>query len=497
MNISSFSYLIMLAVVAVIYWKISYRIQWVWLLIASIFSYFISAGWKTFIYVVINVMTVYITTQIVKHKPRYKKIALFICLFFNILFLAVLKYLQLISTIAYTLFNTEIIIPQFIPSLAISFYLLQLISYMLDAYWGVVAIENNPLKLLIYTIYFPLMVSGPINRYSIFGTSLFSEHRFEYLRVSCGLKRIALGFIKTLVISYGFQIMTDEVFNNYTQYNGIVILAAICIYTLQLYMNFSGCMDIVIGSSQCFGIEVENNFNKPLASRSVQEFWQKWHITLGGFARDYIMNPLLKTNSFIKFNKFCKEKFGKKIGKKITSYIAMLVVWIAIGIWHGGAFKYIIGEGIWFWSVITLENILKPAFCKLLDKCGFNSGGKVITGFQIIRTYILVSIGMLYFRADSFIVGTRMFINMLNFSGGYNDLTKLFKLVYIELGGRNFIAWSICIFILYLRDRIPIQYNRVMNNKMPIVKYIIYWGGVIIILNFMKIFSGGFVYEQF
>ena len=111
MNISSFSYLIMLAVVAVIYWKISYRIQWVWLLIASIFSYFISAGWKTFIYVVINVMTVYITTQIVKHKPRYKKIALFICLFFNILFLAVLKYLQLISTIAYTLFNTEIIIP--------------------------------------------------------------------------------------------------------------------------------------------------------------------------------------------------------------------------------------------------------------------------------------------------------------------------------------------------------------------------------------------------
>lgn len=498
MNISGFYYLMLLSIVALIYWRVSYKFQWIWLLIASVFSYCISASWKTLAYVIINVLTVYFATMIFKYKPNYKKIALVICLTTNIGILAVLKYMQIGSTIAYILFGIECEIPKLVSSLAISFYLLQLISYLLDTYWQTISIEKNPFKLLLYTIYFPLMVSGPINRYNTFGVSLFREHRFDYIKVSLGLKRIAWGMLKTLVISYGFQIITDEIFNNYTQYNGIIIFIAICVYTFQLYMNFSGCMDIVIGSSQCLGIELEENFNNPLQSRTVQEFWQRWHITLGGFAKDYVMNPILKTNVFIKFNRLCKNKFGKKTGKKIPSYVAVFIVWIVIGIWHGGAFKYIIGEGLWFGTIIILENVLKPVSDKIREKFRINIDSKVLRLFQIIRTYILVSFGMLYFRADSFNAGNRILANMMNFSREeYAALDKIVRLLQAELGNRNLLTWILCIIVVCLKDKLPDRYKIFINSKLPMVKYLAYWGWLIIILNFMKIFSGGFVYEQF
>ena len=243
-----------------------------------------------------------------------------------------------------------------------------MIGYLVDIYRGACKAQKNIFKCALFMSYFPILTSGPFIKYSEIEKDLYSGHKFNYERMCSGLVRTLWGVFKVLVVSQRVGMFVDAVYGDINTYSGIFIMAAFLLFTVQLYTNFSGSIDIIMGISQIIGIKLPENFNVPFASKTITELWRRWHITLGGWLRDYIFYPLLKSDFMQNLNKKCKKKFGKNIGKKIPLYLSMLIMWILIGIWHEGSYKFIIGSGILQFIYIFLEDILEPVSKKINDK---------------------------------------------------------------------------------------------------------------------------------
>lgn len=482
MNITSVSFLVFIAIILVVYFAIEAKFQWMVLLAASLYFYFSNVPAFTFIYIAVTVVSIYFSTQIFENNKYNKKLILVSTVLLNLGILAVLKYTGLALNIISYFSKISMGKINFVAPLAISFYTLQIISYTLDCYWGIVKPEKNILKLLLYTIYFPQMISGPISRYSDLGNSIFNTHKFEYERFTRGLRRIGFGLVKKLLIATRFKIAADPFFNDPDAFSGIWIWVGMALFTFELYADFSGCMDIVIGLSDCMGIDMKENFKSPLMSKTVKEFWQRWHISLGAWLRDYIMNPLLKSNLFIKISKKSKKFFGKKtvIGKNLPVYLAMLVVWICMGIWHGESIKYIIGEGIWFWLILVIGNLTEPFFKKSILKLKF-ANNKILDILRVIRTFILVCVGQLFFRADSFTAGIRML--KLGFTKHrYLNIIPVLIEHHVgtsTLGGYLVVSWFLLSVVLMIAvDRLI--YNGInpymeIGKKSAVFRWSIYW----------------------
>lgn len=496
MSIVSIEYLFFIAVLFIAYWNISAKFQWILLLAASIIFYVFNAPMYTLIYIGISVIIVYMATVSFDRDYKYKKMVLVLTLVLILGTLAVLKYTNMFAGTLYLILGLHYTSVHWVAPLAISYYTLQLVAYTLDCYWGIEKAEKNIFKVLLYTIYFPQMVSGPISRYSNLGKVLFEEHRFDYDRVVTGLKRIAWGIIKKLFVASRLKILADTVFNDPLSFSGVWIWLGMALFVLELYADFSGCMDIVIGVSNCFGIELCENFNAPLLSRAVQEFWQRWHITLGGFLRDYLMNPLLKSAKLLRMGEFFKKKLGKKQGKKIPVYLAMLIVWIAMGIWHGSGWKFIIGEGLWFWLVIVLEQTLSPLSAKIKNN-------KLYLAFCVMRTFALVCIGNLFFRADSLKLSIQMLklafaktndwwvIGIFQMHGiGKDAMGGIVKLILFLF----FMSLMLLFEIMEYKGKSPYKY---LSRQNVVIRWGIYWLFAIVIAYNIFGEQADFIYAGF
>ena len=504
MSITSVGFLVFIAISCVLYWNVPGRFQWVFLLIASSIFYVLNAPIFTLIYIGISIISVYYATMYFEKGGKNKKSVLVGTLIIVLDILAVLKYMNLFAGTLFMLLKIPYVRVNWIAPLAISFYTLQLVAYTLDCYWGVAGkTERNIFKLLLYTIYFPQMVSGPISRFTDLGVKLFEVHKFDINGFIYGLKRLGLGLVKKMFIAAKFKMIADAIYGNPTSFSGLWIWLGMFMFTIELFMDFSGCMDIIIGVSLCFGIELQENFNVPFLSKTVQEFWQRWHITLGAWLRDYIMNPLLKSAWFIKLGKNSKKVFGKKIGKKIPVYIAMLFVWTAMGVWHGNSIKYVIGEGLWFWFIIVIGNIFEPYSRKLLERLHIGKENYIMNLLRIIRTFMLVSIGNVFFRAESFMKGLKML--RLAFSGtlSYNivNLLKDYNVGRTALGDFvGLILWFLAIAmvvgyeIICYKGANPVTF---LSNKNTILRWGCYW--VIAIIISFSIFGeqSTFIYAGF
>ncbi len=445
MEITSIEFLLFAAVCIGVYLVLPKKVQWIFLLAASLVFYMASGVGYTLIYVIISVLSVYIATiffekidgaESVKNKDGLKKLIMLVALLENLGVLAVLKYtnlgIEIINWFSGKSMGAPIIEPvSFVAPIAISYYTLQLIAYLLDCYWGTIKPEKNFGRLFLYAIYFPQMVSGPISRFKEIGTQLFEEHRFDYERIKKGLIRMAYGFFEKLAVAGPLSTIVTTMYDNLGRFNGAYIWALILIFPLELYADFKGCMDIVLGISECIGIHLPENFNAPFFSKSVQEFWQKWHMSLGHFLRDYIMTPILMSKPMKKLGKWAKKKFGRKEGKKIPSYFGLFAVWTCMGIWHGSGVKFIIGEGWWFFAIIFLSEVTEPLFKKIKSNKktnGVKSVGdiksennkfigenKIADGLRIIRTIILFAIGNVFFIAKDMSQALQVFRQAFDF----------------------------------------------------------------------------------
>lgn len=407
MTLVSFSFICFLLIVLLLYYLLPSKWQWVILLFGSTAFYMLAGTPITFIYVIVSILSIYLGTHFMERKPDSKKKIYVITLLINILMLVALKYTNFILTNITAVgswFSDNIhegdLSVKWIASLGISFYALQMIGYLTDCYWGITDSQKNIGKLALYNIYFPQMISGPINKYSNLSSSLFAEHKLDANNLREGGFRILQGFFKKLVVSEQLTGIVDYLYANYAEYNGIYVWIGTALYLLQLYSDFSGCMDIVLGASKCFGIDMAENFKAPFASTSVQEFWQRFHMSLGAWLKDYIMYPLMRSSAFSKMTKKLKNKYGKKAAKMIPSFAAMFVVWFCMGLWHGGGWNFI-GEGIWFWLMIVLGQLLEKPLKSLGKILHVNGESKFMHSLKCVGTGFLIGIGILFFKAVS------------------------------------------------------------------------------------------------
>ncbi len=288
----------------------------------------------------------------------------------------------------------------FVP-LGISFYTFTLLSYLLDVANGLSEPEKNPLRVLSYGLYFPNILSGPILRYREDEKPLRKEHPFSYRNLTFGLQRMLWGLFKILVISERCAVITDTVYEESWNYGGFTVIFAAFLYAFQLYANFSGSMDLALGMSECFGIRMPENFDVPFLSESIAEFWRRWHITLGVWMKEYLFYPLLRTKFFTNLSSKNRERFGKKTGKMLTTFAGMFILWLSVGLWHGGDIKYVIGSGLLHWIYIMLEECFEKPVEKFWAKLGIDKGNRILRAGRVLRTFLLVVFSFIFFRALS------------------------------------------------------------------------------------------------
>lgn len=421
MALTSFYFLCFFALVLFLYYVLPGKVQWIVLLTASIVYYLTSGNPILIVYPVAASLICYAGIRLIcasqdRKKRRRVLLAVILC---NVAVLFLLKYINFgINTVngIAGLFGQEEVfsLSQWLIPLGISYYTLSLIGYVVDVYNEIAPAQKNFAKLALYGMYFPVMTSGPILRYREDGEQFFKPHKFDYVQVTRGLQRMLWGFFQKLVISERMAKIVSTVYGDYASYPGAYIWLATVCFAFQLYTDFNGCMDIVLGISETFGLKLPENFQTPFFSKNISEYWRRWHITLGVWMKEYIFYPLLRSQAFTRLGKKNKERFGKKRGKQFTTFAAMFVLWFTVGIWHGGDWKYVIGSGLLHWFYIVCGELLQPWFDKGMKACHINPKAKWVDVFRILRTFFLVNIGFVFFRADSVKDAVKMLISAVS-----------------------------------------------------------------------------------
>lgn len=408
-SFTSFYFLCFYALLLLIYYLIPKKTQWVFLLFASVAFYLLTGEGVLILYPVAASLIAYGAVRRIAgtEDAKQRRLALGAALFLLIGALAALKYINFgihtINAVASWCGAQEKILTgfHFLVPLGISFYTFSILGYIVDVYNGIARPQQNFFKTALYAMYFPAILSGPILRYREDGEQFFEPHPFDYRQVTFGLQRMVWGFFKTLVISERMNIVVNTVYDNYTAWPGSYIWIATVCYAFQLYTNFSGSMDIVIGMSQTFGIRLPENFENPFFSKNISEYWRRWHISLGVWMKEYVFYPLLRTKAFMDLGKGLRKKWGKKRGKQMTTFLAMFILWFTVGIWHGGDWKFVIGSGLLHWFYIVSGELLAPFYKKCMEKLAIDPKSKWLDGFRVLRTFFLVNIGFVFFRAAS------------------------------------------------------------------------------------------------
>jgi alginate O-acetyltransferase complex protein AlgI len=420
----SVQFLLMFIASLLLYYLIPKKTQWVFLLLLSVAFYFYSATPYTFTYLAAAVVITYLCGLAIgkQHKMaadaekrldekgktkalRLARAAYVLALIANIGMLSAMKYLDFFTVNIERIYNLFFMhlpyhFSTLIAALGVSYYTLQIVSYLTDVYWQTIQPERNVLKLALFTSFFPQISSGPIARYPQMREEFFSPHTFQYDHVVAGFQRILWGVLKKKVIGDNLGIITTAIFGDIKTYPGEYIWLATALYIIQIYADFSGYVDIALGGAQCYGIKLPENFSTPFFSRSIQDFWQRWHITLGAWLKDYIMYPILRSAPWNRMGKSLKKHGHRKMGRKVPMFLGMLIHWFFMGLWHGGGWNFI-AEGIWFWLVIVLGQLLDPLFQKLIKWMKINTKCFSWHLFQSLRTTVIYAVGALFFRAGT------------------------------------------------------------------------------------------------
>lgn len=411
MGITSFYFLCFFTVLLIVYYWIPRKLQWGLLLLGSV-AYCLLAGQGILIlYPLVSAGACHLGTNALARVPqeaeKKRRGILTVTILVNIGILFALKYVNFfintVNGVVHLFGGGDELVSgvDFLVPLGVSFYTFSLLGYVIDVYYGLADAQKNFGKLALYGLYFPNLISGPILKYREHAAQFFAPHAFDYKQVTQGLQRMVWGFFKKLVIAERLGVLVNTVYGDYEGYPGAYIWVATACYAFQLYTDFSGCMDIVLGLSQSLGIALPENFQTPFFSKSVAEYWRRWHITLGVWMKDYVFYPLLRSKLFTNLNKSFKEKFGKKRGKQYATFAAMFVLWLTVGVWHGGDWKFVIGSGLLHWLYIVMEELLAPPFACLNKRLHLDEEGRLLNGIRMLRTFFFVCIGDLFFRSAS------------------------------------------------------------------------------------------------
>lgn len=281
-----------------------------------------------------------------------------------------------------------------ITPLGISFYTLQLISYIVDVYNGKIKPEKNIAKFILFASFFPQLIQGPIPRFNQLQNQLITGHRFDENNIVKGFIYIIWGFFLKLMIADKAAVIVDNVFNNYPAYSGVYIWVASFLYSIQLYTDFLACTTLAQGVSKLFGIDIIDNFARPYFATSIKDFWRRWHISLSSWLRDYIYIPL----------------GGNRKGK-INKYIFIAITFLVSGLWHGAGYRFLVWGGLHAIYQIVGDVTFK-AREQVYNILSISPDSKKKHIIKQIGTFLLVNWAWIIFRADSLSMGAKLIKHM-------------------------------------------------------------------------------------
>lgn len=404
-----------------IYYICPKKFRWVVLLVSSYVFYAI-CGLKYMIYIVVTTITTYLAgiymekiatgykSYVKEHKElsRDEKKALksksknkqrllcWGCVFLNVGFLAYLKYAN--WALAYYNYYrlmwfgiTDFKYLDIIMPLGVSFYTFQTIGYVADIFNSKYESEKNIFKYALFVSFFPQIIQGPISRFNELKETLYSCPDFDFYRIKSGFVRIMWGLFKKLVIADRLSGFVRGVMDlREYGYGGAYILMAVFFYSMQIYGDFSGGIDVTIGVAEMFGVNITENFERPFFSKSISEYWRRWHITLGTWFKDYIFYPLSIWKPFINLGKWVKNHGSEQIGKRIPLYLPLIIVWATTGMWHGSESRYVVW-GLLNCLFVILGTETEGISAKLIEKFKINVEGFWFKLYRVLKTFWLMS----------------------------------------------------------------------------------------------------------
>ncbi len=533
MNLLSAQFLIFCAIVVIIYFAVPKRGQW-WVLLAASMAFYASDSLRNVIFVLITATTTYGATRLMQRladnqktwlkenktsaqkeeKDAYKKkiqfrrrLVLVVTLVVNFGLLGYFKYLHMIistiSRIIGGLGGAQIVdIWELIVPLGISFYTFQTMGYLIDIYWKKYPPEKNYLKVLLFVSFFPQMTQGPISNFKDLTTELFTKHSFTYHQFSWGVQRMIWGFFKKMVIANILAVYVSAVFANYHEYSGLTTLIGAFMYSVEIYADFSGYMDIVCGFCEILGIHLTENFERPYFSKSIAEYWRRWHITLGVWFKTYIYYPVAMMKWNQKLGRAAKKRFkkhGKMIGDTLPATLALVVVWLITGLWHGATWGYVVWGGV-NGIFIIFALWMEPICNRWKQHLGIRENAFYWRAFTAIRTFVLVTFIKVLPEVGTLRDGLGLWANI--FTRPFFP-TSLHELLPFVDSGSKLLAVAIGTLLIFITSLIqrkrPIR-QWLEDHTCYIARIVIFAALFVVIMLFgypMLGQSGGFMYAKF
>ena len=366
--------------------------------------------------------------------------------------------------------------------IGISFYTLEAVGYIADVYWERYPAEKHLGRLALFLSFFPQIMEGPIARYPDTSEALFAGEPLNMANLNEGFLRIIWGLFKKMVVSDRLSYLTTHLFGNYQDYHGSFIVLAAIAYTIQLYLEFSGSIDIVIGSGKLFGVTLPENFNQPFSAQSAAEFWRRWHMSLGNWFKNYVFYPITVSPMVKNWNKTARKKYGKYWSMVGTSAMALFPVWVATGVWHGAGWKYLF-YGMYYFVILLFGVAMEPIKEKNYAKMGLDPNARWLKILRILKTWVIIFTGELFFNAVNLKAGFHMFFSIFgNFH--ISSLWKYWPNV-ITTGD----VWAICVgsvivwIVGFLKEHGVDVRGKILNARTP-YKWSVYYLIIFAILLF-------------
>ncbi|MGN0753261.1 MAG: MBOAT family O-acyltransferase [Aristaeellaceae bacterium] len=383
MSILSLEFLLFSACVVLLYYLLPLKIRWTVLLAGSA-AFVCLSGWHSALHLTGVALLMWGGGLIL--MKRRSKLLLSLLLLLDLGAMALLKFAPLTGI-------SDLLLP-----LGLSYFTFQSAGYLIDVYRGKVQAQRNPLKAWLFVGYFPQLAQGPISTWKELGSQLLTGHRLEPVQLVSGFQLLLWGYFKKLVIADRLVPATDALLRG-GEMPGWFILLGVALYTVRLYMDFSGGMDVVRGLSRMLGIELPENFRRPFFAQSVAEYWRRWHITLGAWFRSYLLYPLTTSRAGIALGKGASRLLGKKTGRSLPTALATLLVFQLIGLWHGASWNAVI-YGTYFGLVMAASMLLEPVWKSMRTTLRLPKAGWMVP-LRLLRTWGLILLAQYFaFTAD-------------------------------------------------------------------------------------------------
>ncbi len=483
MLFNSIEYLFFLPAVIAIYFILPARWRWLFLLAASYFFYTCNRIEYGILILFTTLVDYLVALRIEKAcSTRQKKGYVAISLIANLGMLAGFKYMNFFTeSINFFLeaFKTDSSLPVFriLFPVGISFFVFKSLSYTIDVYRGIRSAEKHFGYYALYVSFFPQLIAGPIDRSSNLLPQLHHPREFSTERLISGMKLMLWGFFKKVVIADRLGLYVDEIYANPEAYTGLSVILATVLFAFQLYGDFSGYTDIARGSARMLGFDLMINFNRPMIARSLRDFWNRWHISLTTWFRDYVLYSL----PYVR-NK--KVIFGRL-------YINLIVTYLLMGLWHGADWNFVI-FGFLNGVFLVIETITEKPRNQFLDITGINHFRFVRNLSGNIVTLALIMFTLVFFKADSLKDSMLLISNSFDFSNLGPSLWKIFHDNELLFG---IFALAIMLIAEHIHEKHDLV--RIIASRPVIIRWSIYIGFIFFILIFWAQQKQEFIYFQF